>query len=159
MKKTFAALAMSAVLLSNMGVAAYAVPVGTSSSSEQQLVGLAASSSITRDAHKPVSAYDVGANGSYELSGSSDSTDLYSLYYFTGKSVYHLGFHNRQGTKQKFICRAFDDDKKLYSDSVPGSNASTSGTYSCDLKTDKGWYIVFPNTVFGDGVDIWANIY
>lgn len=118
------------------------------------LLGIVSTSSVMRGALKPVTAYDIAENGHYELDGSSDSSDLYSLYYFTGKSVYHVGFHNRQASDQKFVCRTIDDDKNIYSGTIPASYI-----YLFDLETDKGWYIVFPNTIFGDGVDVWGNIY
>lgn len=106
--------------------------------------------SITRGVQIPTDTWDFSTKGRYELEGSSNSTDLYTEYRFTGSNTYKIYLENNFTRTRTVKCCRASDGNVLYTFKVPAN-----GSISTALSTEHVWYMLFPAGIFdGGGIDV-----
>lgn len=131
--KKMAALLMAVILLCSFSVSAFAIGDG-------QNIGVSPEP-ITRDTSRPTQLWDISSR--YDFAGTSASQNMYTNYYFTGRTKYRVHVENDSDYTLRVRVKSFT---WTYSDNdiPPHSNDSTYTVGEISSKAEI--YILFSGT-------------
>lgn len=95
---------------------------------------------VTRAAEMPTEVWSIYENGKYYFSGSSSSTELYTLYRFTSKTSYSVYVTNNRSSSQTVNCYRSQYNSLFQTFEIPG-NSSALTTVDANYAT---WFLEFP---------------
>lgn len=158
MKKRILAILCSFLILCMPITSSATSMVSMEQSLEESLVTYPPNSVIgINDANKPTKLWDIASSGQYDFSGSSDSQELYTKYYFAGKTSYTI--HVKQGGTNsiRIRCISYAGDKVLQTETLGADDNSITFT----ITTKESFYLEFysPFLFWGTSFNVASGSY